>query len=292
MTQPTLPIFAKPVHQRAWLWVMPALLLLVLCAALPVMTVINYSLQDVFAGDQFIWVGTQWYQQTLASSEFHNSLLRSLLYSAIVLAIEIPLGIWIAIKMPPRGGLASLYIVLMAIPLLTPWIVVGFIWKVLVDPQAGLLGVIVGSTGVTYNINNPAVAWITIILMDVWHWTSLVVLLCYAGLQAIPHEYYQAAAIDGASRWATFRYVQLPKLKRVLLIAALLRFMDSFMVYIEPYVVTRGGPGVSTTFLSLDLVQTASIQFDLGEAGAISVIYLLIIISVCWALFSVMRGRE
>ncbi len=256
------------------------------------MTVVNYSVQDVFAGDQFVWVGSRWFEQTLTSPEFYQSLSRSLSFSALVLLIEIPLGILIALKMPARGMLSNFYIVLMAVPLLTPWIVVGFIWKVLVDPVAGLIGVSTTALGFTYDLNNPVVAWATIIIMDVWHWTALVVLLCYAGLQSIPKEYYQAAAIDGASKWNTFRYVQYPKLKRVLLIALLLRFMDSFMIYTEPYVVTRGGPGVSTTFLSLDLVQTASIQFDLGEAGAISVIYFLIILAVCWSLFCVLRTDE
>ena len=85
--------------------------------------------------------------------------------------------------------------------------------------------------------------------MDVWHWTPLVVLLCYAGLRAIPDAYYQAAAIDGASPWAVFRFIELPKLRGVLLIAVLLRFMDSFMIYTEPFVLTGGGPGNATTFL-------------------------------------------
>ena len=83
--------------------------------------------------------------------------------------------------------------------------------------------------------------------MDVWHWTSLVVLLAYAGLVSIPDAYYQAAKIDGARSWAIFRYIQLPKMKRVLTIAILLRFMDSFKIYTEPFVLTGGGPGNATT---------------------------------------------
>ena len=86
--------------------------------------------------------------------------------------------------------------------------------------------------------------------MDVWHWTPLVVLLCYAGLRAIPDAFYQAASIDGAGRLSVFRYIQLPKMRGVLMIAVLLRFMDSFLIYTEPFVVTGGGPGNSTTFLS------------------------------------------
>jgi glycerol transport system permease protein len=128
--------------------------------------------------------------------------------------------------------------------------------------------------------------------MDVWHWTSLVALLAYAGLSAIPDAYYQAAKIDGASGWAVFRYVQLPKLKHVLTIAVLLRFMDSFMIYTEPVVLTGGGPGNATTLLSIDLVKIALGQFDLGPAAAMSLIYFLIILLLSWLFYRVMTLGE
>ena len=117
-------------------------------------------------------------------------------------------------------------------------------------------------------------------------------LLCYAGLVSIPDAYYQAAKIDGASRWAVFRYIQLPKMKRVLLIAVLLRFMDSFMIYTEPFVVTGGGPGNATTFLSIDLVKMAIGQFDLGPAAAMSIIYFLIILLLSWVFYTVMTNCD
>lgn len=282
----------KPYSNRAWLLILPSLIIVSFVALVPMMTVVNYSVQDVFAGDSFIWVGAHWYQQVLGSTDFHNSLMRSLLYSGLVLAIEVPLGIWIALKMPPTGRLANFYVLIMAVPLLTPWIVVGFLWKTMVDPVAGLIGVGAATLGFDWDMNSVVMNWVTIILMDTWHWTSLIVLLSYAGLQSIPNAHYQAATIDGASRLDVFRYVQFPRIKRVLMIAVMLRFMDSFMVYVEPFVVTRGGPDQATTFLSLDLVQTASIQFDLGEAGAISVIYFAIILLVCWSLFKVMMSGE
>jgi glycerol transport system permease protein len=282
----------KTSDNRAWLLIIPALTLILICAAVPLITMVNYSVQDVFAGDQFVWLGTDWFESILRSADFWQSLGRSLLYSAIVLAIEIPLGIYIALKMPRNEWLAGLCILLLAIPLLTPWIVVGFTWKVLVDTQSGLYGVLAASLGFNWDLNDTIIAWLTIVIMDIWHWSSLIALLCFAGLKSIPRVHYQAASIDGASRFGIFRYVELPHLHRVILVATLLRFMDSFMVYIEPYVVTRGGPGTSTTFLSLDLVQTASIQFDLGEAGAMSVIYFLIVITVCWALYRAMMKPQ
>ena len=117
-------------------------------------------------------------------------------------------------------------------------------------------------------------------------------LLCYAGLRAIPDDYYRAARIDGAGAWAVFRHIQLPKLRLVLLIAVLLRLMDSLMIYAEAYVVTRGGPGVTTTFLSHELVQTATIEFDLGQGGAMSIIYLLIVIAISWLFFSLIVPKR
>ena len=100
----------------------------------------------------------------------------------------------------------------------------------------------------------------------------------------------QAARIDGASRWAVFTAIQLPKMRRVLAIAILLRFMDSFMIYTEPFVLTGGGPGNATTFLSIDLVKLALGQFDLGKAAALSIVYNLIIIIVCWVFYTVMTN--
>jgi glycerol transport system permease protein len=151
----------------------------------------------------------------------------------------------------------------------------------------------VEAIGIDYNyVRDPLDAWVTLIVMDVWHWTSLVVLLCYAGLVSIPAAYYQAAKIDGASRWSVFRYIELPKMKRVLLIAVLLRFMDSFMIYTEPFVVTGGGPGNSTTFLSIDLVKMAVGQFDLGPAAALSIIYFLIILLLSWVFYTVMTSGD
>ena len=154
------------------------------------------------------------------------------------------------------------------LPLLIPWNVVGAMWNIFALPDIGLLGRTINAIGIDYNFTqSPVAAWFTTVLMDVWHWTSLVVLLAYAGLCSIPDAYYQAAKIDGAGAWATFRYIQLPKMKRVLTIAILLRFMDSFMIYTEPFVLTGGGPGNSTTFLSIDLVKMALGQFDLGPRG-------------------------
>lgn len=283
----------KPLNNRAWFLVLPVLVVVAFSAVIPLMTVVNYSVQDTFGNNQFFWNGLGWFQEVLESDRIHAALGRQLLFSAIILAIEIPLGIFIALNMPKRGFWASLVLVLMALPLLIPWNVVGTIWQVFGRVDIGLLGHTLAAMGVDYNyVNDPVDAWATIIVMDVWHWTSLVALLCYAGLQSIPDAYYQAARIDQASRWSVFRFIELPKMAGVLLIAVLLRFMDSFMIYTEPFVVTGGGPGNATTFLSIDLVKMAIGQFDLGPAAAFSLIYFLVILLISWVFYTVMTAQR
>ncbi|MCP5298221.1 MAG: sugar ABC transporter permease [Chromatiaceae bacterium] len=285
---------AKSTNQKAWLLVAPVVILVAFNAVIPLMTVVNYSVQETFGDNLFFFEGMKWFEEVLASERFHDSLLRQLQFTFIILAIQVPLGVAIALAMPRKGFWASVCLVLMAMPLLIPWNVVGAMWNIFALPDIGLLGKTLNAMGFDYNFTRqPVAAWVTLIAMDVWHWTSLVVLLSYAGLSAIPDAYYQAARIDGASSWAVFRYIQLPKLKHVLTIAVLLRFMDSFNIYTEPFVLTGGGPGNSTTLLSLDLVKIALGQFDLGPAAAMSLIYFLIILLFSWIFYTVMtRGED
>lgn len=283
----------KTQNNKAWFLVLPVLVVVAFSAVLPLMTVVNYSLNDTFGNNQFFWAGLEWFEEMVTSDRLHDALGRQVLFSAIVLTIQVPLGIFIALNMPKSGVWASFCLVVMALPLLIPFNVVGTIWQIFGRVDIGLLGHTLAAAGVDYNYTNDALdAWLTIIAMDVWHWTSLVALLAYAGLQSIPQAYYQAARIDQASRWAVFRYIELPKMKGVLLIAILLRFMDSFMIYTEPFVLTGGGPGNSTTFLSIDLVKMAIGQFDLGPAAAFSLMYFLVILLVSWVFYTVMTNLD
>ena len=284
---------SKVTNQKAWLFVIPVVLLVAFNALIPLMTVVNYSVQETFGNNVFFWEGVKWFEQVLNSSRFHESFLRQLIFTGTILAIEIPLGIAVALSMPRQGPWVSVCLVLMALPLLIPWNVVGAMWNIFALPDIGLLGRSINAMGIDYNFTQqPLAAWITTIAMDVWHWTSLVVLLAYAGLCSIPDAYYQAAKIDGASAWAVFWRIQLPKMKHVLTIAVLLRFMDSFMIYTEPFVLTGGGPGNTTTFLSIDLVKIALGQFDLGPAAAMSLIYFFVVLLLCWVFYTLMMRDE
>jgi glycerol transport system permease protein len=280
----------KPVNQNAWLLILPVVLCVAFSAILPLMTVVNYSVQDIISPERRVFVGTEWFKMVMRDPELHEALLRQIVFSLAVLLVEVPLGIALALSMPASGWKASAVLVILAMSLLIPWNVVGTIWQIFGRTDIGLFGAALAKLGINYSYTAYASdAWATVLLMDVWHWTSLVALLCYAGLRAIPDAYYQAARIDGASKLAVFRYIQLPKLRGVLMIAVLLRFMDSFMIYTEPFVLTGGGPGNSTTFLSQYLTQKAVGQFDVGPAAAFSLIYFLIILLLCFILYNWMQ---
>ena len=280
----------KPRNNRAWLLVLPVVVSVAFTAVIPLMTVVNYSVQDVFGPTERIFVGLEWFRSTTRDPAVRAAFLRTLMFSAQVLLLEIPLGVLIAVGMPRRGVRVSAALVVVALPLLIPWNVVGTMWQIFARADIGLGGWLVNSVlGIDFNYTLDSTdAWITVLVMDVWHWTPLVALLAYAGLRSIPGPYFQAAQIDGASAWAVFRHIQLPRLRGVLTIAILLRFMDSFMIYTEPFVVTGGGPGNATSFLSILLSKIAVGQFDLGPAGAFSLLYFLFVQVASFVFFTVL----
>ncbi|MFG6200197.1 carbohydrate ABC transporter permease [Nonomuraea sp. JJY05] len=280
----------KRKDNRAWWLVLPVVVSVAFTAVIPLMTVVNFSVQDVFNPNDRIFVGLDWFRSISRDPEVRSAFVRTLLFSAQVLLLEIPLGVALAVVMPRRGFWVSVALVLVALPLLIPWNVVGTIWQIFARGDIGLGGWTINNVlGINFNYTLDSTdAWITVLVMDVWHWTPLVALLAYAGLRSIPEPYFQAAQIDAASAWATFRHIQLPRLRGVLTIAILLRFMDSFMIYTEPFVVTGGGPGNATSFLSILLSKIAVGQFDLGPAGAFSLLYFLIVQILCYVFFTVL----
>src|SRR5699024_3428711 len=166
--------------------------------------IVNYSFQIVFSMQSHAFAGWEAFHDALTNTEFRQALFRQVIFTLIVLGIEVPLGIGVALTMPKSGKAVGFVLVILAMPLLIPWIVVGLIWQIFGRGDIGLFGAFINNVlHIHYNYATGHIAaWFTIIIMNVWHWTSLVALLAYAGLCAIPGAFYQAARIDGASRWA------------------------------------------------------------------------------------------
>ena len=280
----------KDSTNTGWIFVLPAVLVLGLVGLVPLITVINYSFFEIFILDARFWIGTEWYDAIIGSERFWTSFGRSTLFSMLVLLIQIPLGIAIALCIPRRKFWIGVTLAVVALPLLVPWNMIPSLWLSLLDPDTGILGRILPCMGWPVDWKLSVVhTWLVIIVMDVWHWTSLVVILCYSALTIIPASYYQAAAIDGAGPWQVFRFIQLPKLYHVLLMAILLRFMDSFMIYTEAFPINAGGPNGATMFLAVDLGEEIK-AFNYGPSAARSVLYFIIILMVAW-MFSKAQGK-
>lgn len=272
----------KDKSDRGWFFVLPAALVLGLVGLIPLLTVINYSFFEIFILDQRFWVGLEWYQDIIGSSRFWSSFGRSALFSALVLCIQIPLGIAIALCIPRGRFWVGLALAGIALPLLVPWNMIPALWLSLVQPDTGLLGQVLAHWGWSAEWKLSAVqTWAVLIAMDTWHWTGLVVILCYSALTTIPPAYYQAADIDGAGPWQVFWHIQLPRMTQVLLMAILLRFIDSFMIYTEAFPINAGGPSGATLFLAVDLGEDIK-AFNYGPSAARSVLYFLIILTVAW----------
>jgi glycerol transport system permease protein len=272
---------------RPWLFLVPALFLVALSALVPLMTVVNYSLHFLVPGSEPTYVGLENYRDVLKDPNFMAAIRRQFLFTTEILLIEIPLGLLVALALPRQGWKATGCLMLLGVPLLIPWNVVGMVWRVFTRSDLGVVPAVLGWFGHDYRpAQNMTDAWWTVIVMDAWHWVPLVALLCFAGLQTIPAPYYQAARIDGASGWATFRYVTLPRLRYVLIIAVLLRAMDSFNIYSEPYVLTGG----FINFMSIYVSNQALSAFNLSTGAAMSVVYLYVVLILCHVLYSIMQN--
>lgn len=279
-------------RHKLFFFLAPAFALLIVVAIFPLLTVLNYSQHDLFAGTVAQFIGMDNFIIVLTDKAFIASTGRQFLFTFLILMIEIPLGIALALTLPRSGPMVGVILVLLGIPLLIPWNVVGIIWRLFTRMDIGVMPAILGKFGIEYLVSiNPAHAWWTVVLMDVWHWTPLVIILVYAGLQSIPQEFYQAARVDAAKKWATFRYITLPKLRHVLIVAVLLRAMDSFRIYDEPFVLTAGGPGSATEFLSI-YTSKAIGGFNMGYGAAVSLIYLVIVVVLNYVLFQAMKWDE
>ncbi len=282
----------RSTNWRIWFGLMPALTIMIFVGVVPLSIVFHHSFYDIFTLESKFWVGGEWYVEILTSLRFYESLGRSFAFSLITMWIQFPLGILIALAIPKIGPLKSVTLVLLALPLVVPWNMIPAIWLSLINPDNGIIGRVAELLGLPFDYKFTALhTWILIVVLDTWHWVGLVAILSFAGLSGIAPGFYQAAAIDQASRWQVFRYIELPKIAGVLTMALLLRFMDSFMIYTEAFGINAGGPKNATAFLSLDLGEQIA-GFDYGPAAARSIIYFAIILCVVFVFVRVNKRQR
>jgi multiple sugar transport system permease protein len=277
-----------------YLFLAPAVAVLLSLSIYPLIYSLSVSLQVESTK------GPRWsfgnFQRLLSDNFFLSAMGHTLVYAASALTCEFLLGLGLALLMNSRIRGRALFRASLLVPMMLPPVVVGVVWRLMLNPDFGAInGTLKGfgfNTDALTWTASPRLALLSVIVVDIWQWTPFVFLVLLAGLQAIPQEPYEAAKIDGSSRWQTFRYVTLPLLKPAILIALLLRTMDLLRVFDQIFILTEGGPGFATETISLYIYRTAFRFFDFGYAAAMSFVLLVItnVISVVYIRF--LQTRE
>jgi multiple sugar transport system permease protein len=280
--------------QRTWPgvpWVAPAVALLVALSIYPLL----YSIQVSFTGRAGEFTFSHYVRLT-QDRLFLQALGQTLLYTAAALAIEFVLGFALALLVDSLAHGRGFFRAGLLAPMLLPPVVVAVIWRLIYNPQFGVLNGTLRAMG----FNPDALTWTSgessamasVILVDIWEWTPFLFLLLSAGLQAIPQEPLEAARMDGASSWQIFRDILLPLLKPVILLAILLRAMDLMRIFDQIFILTQGGPGFATETISLYIYRTAFRFFNFGYAAAMSFLGLALTIVFARWLMRAMKAER
>ena len=291
-----------PSNKKLFPWVLmtPTLIILFAIGIYPFLYAIYIAGQNVILSKPYIprfFVGLYQYQSVIQDPEFWNAFKNTVLFTVEAVFIEFWLGLGLALLFQRSIRGASVFRILIMIPMILPPVVAALIWRYLFYPGAGLVTYYAG--GITEALgwgdipflSDPTIAFHTLVFVDIWEWTPFMFLMMSAGLAQIPRQPYEAAEIDGASSWRVFWTITLPLLRPAILIAVIIRTMDAFRVYELIVIMTRGGPGNATTTLNVYLTKTGLEFFDASKAAAISLIMMLIIIVMSFIFIRIFRSR-
>ncbi len=278
-----------------YLLVAPPVILLAALVAYPLLYNVALSLRNYRTGE---FVGLHNFARALEDPQFLASLQATAVYVAAALVTEITLGVALALlvhRTVHSGWARALVYVLFLIPMVTPPVAAGVIARLIYTPTYGILNVLLLRTGIISSdilwLSEPATAMVAVLSVDVWQWMPFVFLVCFAGLQAVPPDTVEAARVDGADGWRLFRHIEFPYLQSLLLLVLVFRFTDTFRVFDHVQVLTAGGPGATTEFLSLYLYRVAFKFFNLSYAAALS-LFVLLVASLAFTVLGRYLGRE
>ncbi len=277
-----------------WLMTAPALAALLLVILFPVFWALFTSVHEytLLAPNFDTFTGTENYGKALADKEFRHTLGLTAFFVAAVVVLEFLLGFLIALMLNTVERGKSIYYGILLCPLLMNPVIVGLIWRMFLHPSLGIVNYLLSTIGVppVNWLGSTSVALWTIVMVDIWHQVSFMVVLLLAGLAALPREPYEAARVDGASVVQSFRHITLPLMMPVIVVTLLIRVIFAVRTYDLIYIMTRGGPGVATDFVSYFIYRTAFVSLDVGKASAMSVILMIVILLLTGYLNRYMRS--
>ncbi len=280
-----------------YLFLLPALVIMGVGLVYPVAQSVKLSFMDWKLGtlpQKAVFCGWENYAFLLRDPMVLESTLVTLVFAFAVVVLEVFCGMSLALLLerPIRG--MSVFRTVFILPMMIAPVVVGLIWRYMYSEQYGILDLMVkamGFDGIPW-LSSPRMALVSVIIADIWQWTPFIFILALAALQSLPASALEAARIDGARSWQMILYIKIPLMMPVIIVATLLRLIDAFKVLEVIYIMTDGGPGLSTEILSLHIYKTAFISQQLGRAAALSNLLLAIVLILSLLLFVFNKVRE
>lgn len=262
--------------------VAPTVLATLVLGAYPLVFIVLTALSESSLGRPLqSWVGTANLTDALTDGDVTASLARNVVYAVVVSVASSVLGVVTALALRSATSRGSLSRTLLLLPLITPPVIVGVLWKLIFNPSGGLLNTLLSLVG--YHgapvavLSSPGWALVGIGVADVWEWTPLIALLVFAALLGQDREVAEAAALDGAHGFRFFRSITLPAIAGTIAAAFLIRLVLAFKVFDLVFVLTSGGPGTSTSMPAYLIYQAALQQFDLGRSSAITLLLAVVV---------------
>ncbi len=272
----------------------PSLIVLFLIILFPVLSALFTSLHEytLIAPNFDTFTGLTNFKLALADAEFRHSAWLTMRFVIGVVVLEFIIGFAVALMLNKVERFKPVYYAILLCPLLMNPVIVGLIWRMFLHPNLGIVNYLLGTIGISpVNwLGDTKVAIWTVILVDIWHQVSFMIVLLLAGLSSLPKEPYEAARIDGANAFQCFIHITLPMMRTVIVVTLLIRLIFAVKTYDLIYIMTRGGPGTATDFVSYFIYRTAFVSLNIGEASAMSIILLTAILGLTAYLYRYMRS--
>ncbi len=285
-------------NRTGWLLLSPTLIILFVVGLLPFLYVLYVGFNDwnLFSKSrEMVWAGVENYRRLVFDEEFLSSMWATVRFAFFAVLSELILGFLLAQLMTRDFPGKSFFRIVHTLPLMIAPLVIGAVWRLLTIPGFGVVPYFLQSWfGIDYRISQYGdQAFITTVLMDIWHWTPFVTLTILAGLTALPKEPLEQALVDGANRWQVLRYITLPLMRPILLTTVFIRVMDALRTVDEVWMLTTGGPGDATRYIGLYIWRYVFPKTDYGYGGAMSLLTLYFTIVICWLLYvGIVSRRE
>ncbi len=280
-----------------YLFLAPAGIILIFALLYPIGYLTVASFFDWRMGTPFadaVFNGFGNYAWILNDPTFHESFMVTITFAFSVVILEMIIGVGLALMLErPILGM-SVFRTIFILPMMIAPIVVGLVWRYMYNPQFGIFNKTLKKWGFEPIpwLSSPDWALPSVIIADIWQWTPFIFILSLAALQSLPRSALEAARIDGASEWQQIVYIKIPLMMPVLVVAALLRMIDAFKVLEVIFIMTNGGPGLSTEIMSLQIYKTAFVSWELGRAAALSNLLLAIVLVITLTMFIYTKIRD